>query len=217
MRATRVFIILVVSLFLIGTIARTDTLADGWKQAVADHEQRISDLETDIDGLTTRMGDAEARLDVLEQNPPMRSGIMSVPPGAFIPKKHDTWYEIEGLRLGVHDHDERGFSAALYLPDSAVITRFSVEGRDTSTAGRVIAGILVFYNGSSGGTYSRLALAGTLEQTEAPGYFMRSVDVDETVDNALYAYSIELDIENGGAGWDSALFYRAVIEYSYPE
>ena len=75
MRYAKSLIFLALSVVLVVVLAKTDTLAGGWKPIADDHEQRISDLEADIDGLTTRMGDAETtddvqdgRLDSLEEN-----------------------------------------------------------------------------------------------------------------------------------------------------
>ena len=73
MSIRRYLSIFAVSVFLIGTLAIANAFAGGWKQTLAEHEERIgilegqvtdyeariNGLETEVDGLTSRIGNAE--------------------------------------------------------------------------------------------------------------------------------------------------------------
>lgn len=140
----------------------------------------------------------------------LMSGYISVPAAAFTPMLSCWQFYIYGSILNLNDTEWEVFVAPVQLPHGAIVTNFTVYWYDAGIAD--ISCYLTSYNSTI--TYRDLAIA---PSTGAPGLGSSFDDTINyaTVDNANYAYMVEVSIPSSASHTDYR-FYYATIEYEYP-
>ena len=130
------------------------------------------------------------------------TGYLSIPPAAFTPRNHDTYFENKGFIL-YGDDDDPEFVAPVYLPHGATVTNITYYWINEAPA----SFRLYLYRNHMNGITDEMALVWVLDSGTGSSW-TDEIDYAD-IDNSLYSYYIRTSlITDMGC-------YGVVIEYSY--
>ena len=145
----------------------------------------------------------------------LATDVISIPAYALQPRSSTVEYETNRACLMIPTGTASRFMAPLILPQSATITRITMEAYDGG-GGEFGGRIAAHLNETRYNTLVTVAIASFDTGIEdAPGDTRISVnDIYHTVDNSEYSYSFAIDINNTtGTALTDQKFYKFIVEY----